>query len=93
MCRITPGCLYRDSLTLKETFNKMEIKIDSENESQLKRIIKPPLLLNQEESLTKKVKKYPCLFDKRQKTCKEGDVVKNAWEAVASELHFIEDGM
>ena len=36
MCRITPGCLYRDSLTLKETFNKMEIKIDSENESQLK---------------------------------------------------------
>ena len=41
--------------------------MDSENESQLKRIRKPPLLLSQEESLVKKVKKCPCLFDKCQK--------------------------
>ena len=41
--------------------------MDSENESQLKRIRKPPLLLSQEESLVKKVKKCPCLFEKCQK--------------------------
>ena len=32
----------------------MEINMDSENESQLKRIRKPPLLLGQGESLVKK---------------------------------------
>ena len=42
----------------------MEIEIDSENESWLKKIRKPPLLLSHEESLAKKVKKYLCLFDK-----------------------------
>ena len=52
----------------------MEIEIDSENESQLKRIRKPPLLLSQEESLAEKVKKHPCLFDKSQKTYKERNV-------------------
>ena len=31
---------------LKKRFNKLEIEIDSENESQLKRISKPPLLLS-----------------------------------------------
>ena len=51
----------------------MAIKIDPENESQLKRIRKPPLLLSQEESLAEKVKKYPCLFGKRQKTYKKRD--------------------
>ena len=48
--------------------------------------------MSQEESLAEKVKKYPSLIDESQKTYKERDV-KNAWEAVASELHFIEDGM
>ena len=42
----------------------MEIEIDSENESRLKKIRKPPLLLSHEESLAKKVNKYLCLFDK-----------------------------
>ena len=51
--------------------------MDSENESQLKKIRKLPLLLNQEESLAEKVKNYPCLFDKSQKTCKERDVFQN----------------
>ena len=41
-----------------------KIKMDTENENQLKRIRKPPLLLGQEKSLAEKVKKYPCLFDK-----------------------------
>ena len=45
----------------------MEMEIDSENESQLKRIRKPPLLLSQEGSVGEIVKKYPCLFDKSQK--------------------------
>ena len=36
----------------------MEVKMHSENESQPKRIRKPPLLLSQEESLAEKVKKY-----------------------------------
>ena len=48
---------------LKERINKMEVEMDSENESQLKRIKKPPLLLNQKESVNEKVKKNPCLFD------------------------------
>ena len=65
--------------------------MDSENESQLERIWKPPLLLNQEELLAKKIKKYICLFGKSQKMYKERDVVKSAWKAVALELHFIED--
>ena len=53
--------------SLKKRFNKMEIEMDPENESQLDRIRKPPLLLSQEKSLTEKVKKYPCLFDKSRK--------------------------
>ena len=52
----------------------MKIKIDSENESQLKRIRKPPLSLSQEESLAKEVKKCPFQFDKSQKTYNEKDI-------------------
>ena len=52
----------------------MEIKMDSENESQLKRIRKPPLLFSREESLAEKVMKYPYLIDKSQKMYKERDV-------------------
>ena len=78
---------------LKETFNKTKMEMNSENESQLKTIREPSLLLSLEESLAEKAKKYPCLFDKSQNMYREGDFVKNAWEVVASELHFIEDGM
>ena len=46
--------IYIELYFLKEKFNKMEINMDSENESQLKRIRKPPLLLSHEESLVKK---------------------------------------
>ena len=85
--------IHVELFSLKERFNKMEIETDSENKSQLKRITKPPLLMSQEKSLTEKIKKYPCLFDKNQKAYKEGDVVKNTWEAVTLELYFIENGM
>ena len=57
------GKIYVELYYLKGRMNKMEIEIDSENESELKRIRKSPLLLSQEESLADKVKKYPCLFD------------------------------
>ena len=63
--------IYVELHYLKERFDKMEIEIDSKNEGQLKRIRKPPLFLRQEESLAEKVMKYPCLFDKSQKTNKE----------------------
>ena len=52
----------------------MIIEIESENENQLKRIRKHPLLLSQEESPAEKVKKYPCLFDRSQKMYKERDI-------------------
>ena len=47
--------IYEELYYLKERFNKIEIDIDSVNESQLKRIRKPPLLLTQEESPAEKV--------------------------------------
>ena len=54
--------------------------MNSENESQLKRIKKRPLLLSQEKSLAEKVKKYSYLLDQSLKTYKERDIVKTAWE-------------
>ena len=45
----------------------MEIEIDSQNESQLKIIRRPPLLLSQEESLAEKA----CLTKVKKRTKKE----------------------
>ena len=58
----------------------MKIEMNSENESQLKRIKKRPLLLSQEKSLAEKVTKYSYLLDQSLKTYKERDIVKTAWE-------------
>ena len=69
--------IYLVLYSFKERFNKMEIKMDLENESQLKRIRKSPLLLSQEELLAEKVKKYSCLFDKSQKITKKVTFFKN----------------
>ena len=66
--------IYVDIYYFKERFHKMEIEIDSENKSQLKRIRKSPFLLIQEESLAEKVEKYHFLFDDNQKTYKERDI-------------------
>ena len=63
-----------EKMFVEQIFSKIEIKLDSENECQLKRIIKLPLLLSQEKSLAETVKKYPCLFDKSKKTYKERKV-------------------
>ena len=50
----------------------MEIEVDSENESQPKRIRKPRLFLSQEELLAEKVKKYSfaCLTKVKKHTKK-----------------------
>ena len=69
--------IYVELYYLKERFKKIEIEIGSKNESQLKRFRKFSLLLTQEESLAEKVKKYPFLLDKSQKTYKERDVLQN----------------
>ena len=71
------GKIYIELYSIKERFNKIEIEMYSENESQLKRITKPPILLNQEESLVENFKKYPCLFGKSQKTYKEETLFKS----------------
>ena len=68
------GKNIRRAVILKERFNKMEIEIDSENESRQKRIRKLPLFLSQEESLAEKAKKHPCRLNKSQKTYKERDI-------------------
>ena len=38
------------------------------------------------------VQKYPWSYDKSHRSHKEKNVVQNAWEGVADELNFAEDG-
>ena len=54
---------------------------------------KPLLLLKQEELLAEEFKKYPCLYNKPDKSYKESDTIKNAWESVSSAQEFVDDGM
>ena len=54
---------------------------------------KPLLLLKQEELLAEEFKKYPCLYNKPDKSYKESDAIKNAWESVSSAQEFVDDGM
>ena len=46
----------------------------------------------EEEMLAEKLKHFPVLYDKQAKGYKEKDVVTNAWDAVASDLEFVEKG-
>ena len=50
------------------------------------------LSLKEEEMLAEKVKHFPVLYNKQVKGCKERDVVTNAWDTVASDLEFVENG-
>ena len=50
------------------------------------------LYLKEEEMLAEKVKHFPVLYDKQVKGYKERDVVTNAWDTVASDLEFVENG-
>ena len=50
------------------------------------------LSLKVEEMLAEKVEHFPVMYDKHVKGYKERDVVTNAWDAVASDLEFLENG-
>ena len=66
----------------KKGSNILKIKVDSENDS-------VSVLLNQKESLVEQEKKYLTCLARLNKTYKVRIIVQNAWEAVASALHFI----
>ena len=42
--------------------------------------------------LAEKVKYFPVLYDKQVKGYKERDVVTNAWDTVANDSEFVENG-
>ena len=46
--------------------------------------------LQEDELLTEEVRKYPCLYDKSDKGCKERDRTSNAWRAVDLALGYEE---
>ena len=50
------------------------------------------LSLKAEEILAEKVKHFPVMYDKQVKGYKERGVVTNAWDTVASDLEFVENG-
>ena len=50
------------------------------------------LSLKEEEMLAETVKHFPVLYDKQVKGYKDRDVVTNAWDTVASDLEFVENG-
>jgi hypothetical protein len=50
------------------------------------------LCLAEEERFAEIIKLFPCLFDKTTKGYKEKDVVANAWNSIAEQLEFIENG-
>ena len=50
------------------------------------------LALKDEEILAKQVHKDPCLYNRKNESYDERDVVRNAWEKVAEHLTFLENG-
>ena len=50
------------------------------------------LSLKAEEILAEKVEHFPVVYDKQVKGYKERGVVTNAWDTVASDLEFVENG-
>ena len=53
---------------------------------------KVSLDISREEELLKTVRSFPVLYDKPHKSFKEKDLVKNAWNGVATTLEFIQTG-
>ena len=49
-------------------------------------------VLNEDEILVEKVKKFRCLYDKSSRSYWDGGVVRNAWVEIAEKLEFLEDG-
>ena len=50
------------------------------------------LSLKAEEILAEKMEHFPVMYDKQVKGYKERGVVTNAWDTVASDLEFVENG-
>ena len=55
------------------------------------RQIKKDSVLNEDEILAKKVKKFPSLCDKSSRSFQNRPVVRNAWVEVAEKLEFLEN--
>ena len=50
------------------------------------------LSVQENEELAEAVRKYPCLYDKSKKEYKDKIVTSNAWNEVANQLQFINNG-
>ena len=61
---------------MKERFNKVEIEIDSEYKSQLKRFRKPPLLLSKKNHLPIKLRNILACLTKAKKCTKKDTFIK-----------------
>ena len=56
------------------------------------KIRRQALTVQENEELAEVIRKYPCLFDKSKKECKDKNVTENAWKEVADQLDFIQNG-
>ena len=74
----------------EEKLNRRKLKTSCKKCNSKKR--KTSLTLGEDKLLALAVQKYPCFYDKNHRSHKEKMQCKNAWEAVADELNFVEDG-
>ena len=58
----------------------------------LKKIEKISLQISREDELWETVRSFPVLYNRSLEGFKEKDAVKNAWDAVAEALEFIQTG-
>ena len=56
------------------------------------KIRRQALSVQENEELAEVARKYPCLYDKSRKECKDKSVVKNAWKEIADQLDFMQNG-
>ena len=76
---------------MKKKFNTLTFNMAHEKIQ--KKYRKPTLLLKQEELLAEEIKKYPCLYNKADRSYKERDVIRNAWESIFTKsFSFLQDG-
>ena len=80
--------MYICSFHKKEEFKKLKIKMDSENKIKLNKIQKTSNRVKLERINSRTSKGIPMPVWQKQKTYSKRDIATNAWEVVASELHF-----
>ena len=73
-------------------FKMADISLCNESVNKEKRNRNRNLLPGEEEMLAEQVRLYPALYDKADPAHKERDVLKNAWDAVAEALDFVDSG-